>query len=226
MSGNKISPIGIKALDDALGGGLYKGSLTLLEGPTGSGKTLLSSLFLYFGASFLGEKGVYASLSLSKKFFYSYLRSLNMDFEALEKKNLFKFLEFPTVVSKDALKELIESMIMEFIDFGTMRFVIDPINPLLAILNRIELRATMHNIFKKYLERYNVTSILVADTAKSRLDPAYREIEFLSDIILLIRSKIVNNHRIFKVKVMKYRGRKIETHIINLTIKDFTQIKY
>jgi len=225
MRGIESSPIGIKILDDTLGGGLYKGSLTLLEGPTGSGKTILSSLFLYFGAVFLKEKGIYASLSLSKKFFYSYLRSLDIDFEDLEKKDLFKFLEFPTVVNKDALKELIETMLMEFIDFGTERLVIDPINPLLTILNKIELRATVHNVLKKYLERYNVTSILVADTVRSRLDPIYREIEFLSDIILLMRTRIVNNNRIFRVKILKYRGRRIKNHVVELTINDFTSIK-
>ncbi len=226
MSSNEASPIGIKTLDEALGGGLFKGSLTLLEGPTGSGKTILSALFLYYGAAVVGEKGIYASLSLSKKFFYSYLKTVNMDFEELERKNLFRFLQFPTVVSKDALKEMVELMLMEFIEFKSERLVIDPINPLLTILSKIELRAAVHNVLKKYLERYEITGIIVADTAKGRLDPAYREIEFLSDIVLLMHSKVVNDNRVFRVYILKYRGHEIKKHIVEFTIKDIAQVNY
>ncbi len=221
MSIEKTSPTGIEPLDNALGGGLYRGSLTLVEGPTGSGKTLLSSKFLYFGAFNLSEKSIYASMSLSKKFFYSYLSSFSMDFEKLEKRNLFKFLEFPTVVHKEALKEMMNSMMMEFIEFEPKRLAIDPINPLLSLLDPIEIRATIHNTLKKYLEKYEVTGLIVVDTPEERLDPMFREIEFLSDMVLLMHKKYKEEETKFEVNVLKYRGKNIMRHKVELTLEDF-----
>jgi len=49
QSEQRIS-IGIEALDQLLGGGVFEGSTTLVIGPTGSGKTVLGMHFLYAGA--------------------------------------------------------------------------------------------------------------------------------------------------------------------------------
>src|ERR1700761_9466256 len=53
---------GIWGLDDVLGGGLSRGSIFLLEGEPGSGKTTLALQFLLTGAA-AGEKGLYITLS-------------------------------------------------------------------------------------------------------------------------------------------------------------------
>lgn len=221
MSIKEACETGIKPLDEALRGGFFLGALVLLEGPTGSGKTLLGGKFLYHGSMKHREKSIYVSLSLTKRFFFNYFKSLDIDFEALEKAELFRFLEMPTLVSKDAVKDLIESMMREFTNFGPNRFVIDPINPMLSLFSQIEMRALIHNVLKKYLERYNITGIIIADTPKKRLDPVYREIEFLSDIILLMRSRITENKKKYIIRVLKYRGKRIKTYMIELDISDF-----
>jgi len=53
--------IGIAALDEMLGGGLWPGSATMIAGPSGSGKTIMGLQFLYGGAQ-RGERGVFATL--------------------------------------------------------------------------------------------------------------------------------------------------------------------
>jgi circadian clock protein KaiC len=57
---------GITGLDDILNGGLPKGHLYLVEGDPGTGKTTLALQFLLEGAR-LGEKGMYVTLSESKR---------------------------------------------------------------------------------------------------------------------------------------------------------------
>jgi circadian clock protein KaiC len=42
-------PSGIEGLDAFIGGGLLRGSITTVSGPTGSGKTTLSMQFLIGG---------------------------------------------------------------------------------------------------------------------------------------------------------------------------------
>jgi circadian clock protein KaiC len=52
---------GIEALDDALEDGYWRGSATLIVGPTGAGKTLMGLHFLYAGAS-RNEPGILLTL--------------------------------------------------------------------------------------------------------------------------------------------------------------------
>ena len=54
--------IGIAGLDDVLGGGLSRGSVFLLEGEPGSGKTTIALQFLLAGAA-AGETSLYVTLS-------------------------------------------------------------------------------------------------------------------------------------------------------------------
>jgi circadian clock protein KaiC len=56
---------GIKALDDLLHDGYWPGASTLVAGPTGSGKTLMSLHFIYGGLA-AGEPGIFATLQESR----------------------------------------------------------------------------------------------------------------------------------------------------------------
>jgi circadian clock protein KaiC len=62
MDNNEKAKIGIPGLDDVLGGGLSRGSLFLLEGEPGSGKTTIAFQFLLAGAA-AGENSLYVTLS-------------------------------------------------------------------------------------------------------------------------------------------------------------------
>ncbi|MEA3176083.1 MAG: circadian clock protein KaiC [Gammaproteobacteria bacterium] len=59
---NNKALTGIWGLDDVLSGGLSRGSIFLLEGEPGSGKTTMALQFLLAGAA-AGEKGLYITLS-------------------------------------------------------------------------------------------------------------------------------------------------------------------
>ena len=51
---------GIAGLDDILAGGLLRGSVVLVEGTAGTGKTTLGVEFVYRGATAFGEPGLIA----------------------------------------------------------------------------------------------------------------------------------------------------------------------
>lgn len=52
---------GIPGLDELMGGGLPRGSCTLLSGKCGTGKTVLSTQYVYKGITEYGEPGVFVS---------------------------------------------------------------------------------------------------------------------------------------------------------------------
>ena len=52
---------GIPGLDELIGGGLPRGSCTLLSGKSGTGKTILSMQYIVKGITDYGEPGVFVS---------------------------------------------------------------------------------------------------------------------------------------------------------------------
>lgn len=65
MKGDRV-PTGIEGLDPSIEGGFPRGSLILLAGNPGTGKTVFGAQFLYRGASVYGEPGVYVSFAESR----------------------------------------------------------------------------------------------------------------------------------------------------------------
>ena len=88
---------GIEKFDSQLGGGFLRGSLILLSGNAGTGKTILSTQFLHNGATKHGEKGIYVSFAENRADYCRNMLGLGMDMQSLEEKGLFKFLDFPTL---------------------------------------------------------------------------------------------------------------------------------
>jgi len=84
---------GVPGLDEMLGGGIPEGSVVLVMGEPGSGKTVLCSQFLYYGISELGERGVYVSLDHPKEVFMKKMSTFGWDFESFEREGLFKFID-------------------------------------------------------------------------------------------------------------------------------------
>jgi len=213
-----ICVTGIKELDESIGGGFDRGSLVLLEGKPGVGKSIFASKFIYYGACKFNEKGLYVSFTVSKKVFYRHMASLDMDFVSLEEKGLFKFLDLPTVVDKNALKSIFNSIIESLVEFNAQRFVIDPITPLVSILDPIELRATLHNLLKRYIEEFDVTALLIANTNSHEDREIHSIVEFIADVVLRMHLIRDNNNVIRQIEIVKFRGRRIRRHFIQFSI--------
>lgn len=85
---------GINGLDEALFGGFPCGTVCIISGGPGCGKTLIGAEFLYYGITKEQEPGVYVSLGESKEEFYNNTKPFGWDFAALEQKNMFRFVDF------------------------------------------------------------------------------------------------------------------------------------
>src|SRR3989441_3932880 len=115
---------GIPGLDDMLEGGFPVGSLITLAGRPGTGKTIFGSQFLYQGARDAAEPGMYVSMLEGHKAYFRNMARLGLDLPPLEKKNLFRFLEMPTL-SAEGLPAIWEEIVRNIDEAGIVRLVID-----------------------------------------------------------------------------------------------------
>jgi circadian clock protein KaiC len=82
---------GVEGLDSMIGGGFWRGSTTLLAGPTGGGKTVMALHFLAAGAAG-GEAGVYLGFQENPVQLRRTLRNFGFDDEALLREGKFEHL--------------------------------------------------------------------------------------------------------------------------------------
>lgn len=115
---------GIEGLDNIIGGGLPKNSVTLVSGPPGSGKSIFCFQFLYDGAK-KGEKGLFLTLDKKIDNILDQAKELGLDFQPAMEKKLVKFLFLN--INK---KLVYEAMINEILSGEYDRVVLDSITPL------------------------------------------------------------------------------------------------
>ena len=134
-------PTGIKGLDKHMQGGWVKGSVNLVTGKTGTGKTAFCMSFLHEGA--LGnEHGVYVTTEERVQDVKGDIKAMfGWDLDTLEKKGLLNFLSImptlPTkVIGPDEVAQLVKLYIFNIFDkiekaimkAGAKRIVIDSVS--------------------------------------------------------------------------------------------------
>jgi len=89
---------GVKGLDGKIKGGFVKGSVNLVTGKTGTGKTAFCASFLYAGAQ-KNEPGIYVTTEEPEEDIKEDIISMfNWDINELEKKKLVQFLVLEPVI--------------------------------------------------------------------------------------------------------------------------------
>ncbi len=105
---------GIKDLDEIMGGGLYKGSVTLVSGITGTGKTILS-LHSVKGAVQNGEKVLFVSMDEHPNQVVREAKTIGMDLrKLLDDQKVIFYYETPLEIEIDVHFEKIRRLIAEY----------------------------------------------------------------------------------------------------------------
>jgi KaiC/GvpD/RAD55 family RecA-like ATPase len=90
------TPSGIKGLDDLIGGGLPRGTWTLIYGENGTGKTIIGMEFIWRGLC-AGEACVYELTDQPVEHLRTYFRSFGWDLDPFEKTQQIHFRQlFPS----------------------------------------------------------------------------------------------------------------------------------
>jgi circadian clock protein KaiC len=183
---SKRSPVGIVELDEILGGGFPAGSLVLLSGNAGSGKTVFSTQLLYNGAVKYGETGVYVSFAENRDDYYRNMLSLGMDMRSLERKGLFKFMDMVTMHGEAALKIVTEKIMKTTSELKAKRLVIDPMSALFQSMNAAETRTFLHTVLGKVTKSLGVTTMAIGEIPYGESKTGLGVEEFVADGVIFL----------------------------------------
>lgn len=222
--GEQFISTGIDELDNILGG-FPKGSLIILAGNPGTGKTILSAKFLYRGAVEYNESGVYFSSAESKEIFFKTMRIYGFDFEKLEKEGKFNFLDFLAskeklsnmLVLKEPAAHVIINEIIEGVDMvKAKRLVIDSFSALAQSFKDLdEIRMITNRVLSRVIRRMGCTTILIEEVPYGERRIGFGVEEFIADGVIVLRTDEFEGYRLRELEISKLRGVKLkETKLI------------
>jgi circadian clock protein KaiC len=203
---------GIQGLDEITGGGLPVGRPTLVSGGAGSGKTMFGLEFLVRGATQYGEPGVFMSFEETLPDLTLNAASLGFNLDRLvAQKKLFLDHVF---ISRSEIAETgeydLDGLFIRIADavqrVGAKRIVLDTIEALFGELpNPGILRAEIRRLFA-WLKEQGLTTVITAE--RDRPDKLTRHgiEEFVSDCVILLDHRILEEISTRRLRVVKYRG--------------------
>ena len=217
---------GVEGFDDLVEGGFPRGDLILLAGQPGSGKTMFSTQFLYTGATKYGEPGIYASFAENREAFLRNMQRAHMDFESLEEKNLFKFIDFVTV-KEQAIDAALATVMAEIDALKARRLVIDSFSAMAqAFSEKIDARIVLHTVLGRMTRLAKVTTLLIAEKSLGSEALGGGMEEFVSDAVLVLTHSLERGHMQRHLDIVKMRGTSASRARLNYEITDHGIVLY
>ncbi len=211
MSENRVST-GIDGLDPLIEGGFPRGSLVLLAGNPGTGKTIFGMQFLYRGAEDYGENGIYVSFAENKDtIIHNISRLFGRDLRKREEGDgKVKILDFTTVTEK-GLSTILEMILEEVTRLKAKRLVIDSFSAMAqAFKEPIEARIIVHNILGKIVRQLGCTTLFIVEVPTGSEKIGISIEEFVADGVIVLRRDDYDGKLIREIEIPKLRGTKIE----------------
>ena len=217
-------PTGIKGLDPLIGGGFPKGSLIVLAGNPGTGKTIFSAQFLYRGVVEYSEKGIYVSFAESRETFYGNMKSYGWDFEDLEKKGDFKFLDVVTG-REELLPTILERIVDEVHKMTAKRLVIDSFSAMAQAFEKpIDARIIIHTVLSKITRHEGCTALMIEEVPFGEEKIGLGMEEFVADGVLLLERRIFDGMLLREITILKLRGTEFANPTLPFTLKGGFQV--
>ena len=177
--------IGVKGIDDMTNGGLYRGSTTLLLGPSGTGRTVLGLHFLAEGAK-RRERGILFSFEEGVSQLRADAKSLGWNFAGYERSKTLRIVAWqPEAMPIESYLKKIRRMVE---DSSTKRVVIDSLTPLARAVDEQRFRRFVVAL-NAFLRSRGVTTIVnyTTDAALSASVASESDMAVVADNIIVMK---------------------------------------
>ena len=207
---------GVPGLDRLLGGGVPRLSNTVVEGPTGTGKTLLSLQFLVAGAA-RGERGALFTLEETPGQLRAIAASVGWDLGALEKKGLLSIrYTSPVELSTDRYLQLARDHVHRA---KVSRAVLDSLTSMaMGVPSERRFKELVYAV-GKHMRECGVTLLSTIEAEQALgAELRGRGMSFIADNLIRLRY-IESNGRLDRgISVVKARGVKHQTNLCDFVI--------
>lgn len=198
--------LGVTGLDQMLGGGLLAGSIALLQGAPGTGKTTLGMQFLNEGVS-QDEAGLLVTFEQFPHTLYRDALTHGWNLREFEQEGLLRVVFTSPQVFLTSLQSPISPINSAIRDLGVKRAVIDSVTHFQTLTrNPVELRAFYNHLING-LRREGITSLLLSeDRGPDFVRSDKGRLAFVVDSVLLLRYVEIDSVMQRAVAVLKTRG--------------------
>lgn len=182
---------GIPGLDALIGGGFLRGSVNLVSGGAGAGKTIFGLQFLWNGLTKFNEPCIYISTEEEPDDLRRDALAFGWDFSKYEKAGAFAFMYYPPYHTKnfsESLKQAIQQI-------GAKRVVVDSASVFGVALDDPYESRKLNFELSKLLKSLNVTGISTSEiSGEGPIDVSsgavtlsrYGVEEFVADSVILL----------------------------------------
>lgn len=198
-------PTGIQGFDTLIEGGLPMGSLVVLAGNAGSGKTTFAAEYAYRGAARFNQKVIYVSFAEGRDTFYDNMLRLGMNFASIEKAGKLRFHDMMAITLK-SIGGAIQDILHEIRTFRAARLVVDPFSAIAHLAKENEdPREILRMFLTKEARSVGCTSIMITEIPSGQEAIGMGYEEFVSDGIIVLYYPRRGSARIRGIEVRKMR---------------------
>ncbi|HET92221.1 MAG TPA: ATPase [Chloroflexi bacterium] len=198
---------GIKGLDEMLGGGFLPGSMALVRGAPGAGKTSLALQFLIHGATKQNEIGLLISCEEFPNSLYRDADTLGWDLRGLEASGKLHLMFTSPKVFHASLQSPDSHLNKLLLEANVQRLVLDSISHFDRLTHdAYELRHIYTSVVNG-LRREGITAVLLGEEGRAMYQRAFKGgISFIVDAIIMLRYVEVESAMQRAIAVLKMRG--------------------
>ena len=206
---------GVTGLDAMLDGGVWRGSTTLLAGPSGAGKTTIGLQFALEGVR-IGEPSLYINFQENPSQLMRTIRNLGVDPEHAKAQGLHLVYASPVELQIDSI---IGDMFHRIQQSGVRRLVIDALGDLASAATDSQ---RLHDYLYALVQHFavsKITSILNLEIAGNAIarEGMQNAMSYLSDNVLLLT--VAGDQRTRRaIRILKTRGSAHDTRVREVEI--------
>jgi circadian clock protein KaiC len=215
MSESVVTKTGIKGLDSILLGGIPRTNVILVQGVTGSGKTLMGMEFIYRGITQFNEPGLIVVFETNPDKLIRDAAGFGWNLEELQdEKKLQIIFTSPQVFDQELRSP--DSLLMETAsEMGAQRIFVDGVGLLTPAPGGVNFaRSGFRELFQQLIEslnRENLTAMFSLEAGSTSDSIATVEMaDFLADTVIELGRNRRGRHIHRSVEVIKSRGQDYE----------------